>query len=193
LKTSIRQVNGNWQQGLVLDKHSVSSTFTGHSESGRPQFDTLRTEVGEATYQLKYRSDWSKAKMLAQQLADSIYSQFLNVGFLVPMPASNPRVRQPVTEVARALSGIVQVPIFENLLLKTHNGPSLKDLSAKEDKVAALAGSFSINDEISNDGKWNVLLIDDLFHTGASAEAACTALASYRKVGQIYFAALTWR
>jgi predicted amidophosphoribosyltransferase len=193
LKTSIHPVAGNWHQGLVLDKHTVSSTFTGHSESGRPQFETIRTEVGEATFQLKYRSDWSKVQVLAQQLADSIYPQLSNVGFVVPMPASNPRTRQPVTEVARALAGLAHVPIFENLLLKTHNGQSLKDLNTKEEKVAALAGSFSLNDEISNDGKWNVLLIDDLFHTGASAEAACAVLASYRKVDRIYFAALTWR
>ncbi len=193
LKSSIRKINGNWHTGLVLDKHTVSSTFTGYSESGRKQFDTVRTEIGEATFRLKYRSDWSQVPTLAQALADSACPKFENVGLVVPMPASNFRDRQPVNEVTRALAKLIGVPVFENLLLKTHNGQSLKDLQTKEEKIAALAGSFSINDEISNDGKWHVLLIDDLYHTGASAEAACAALTSYQKVDRIYFAALTWR
>src|SRR6267378_5471045 len=193
MKIAIRQAAGNWHRGLVLDKHSVSSTFIGHTESGRSKFDTIRTEVGEATYQLKYRGDWSKVQPLAQQLADSIYPKFHEVGLIVPMPASNPRARQPVTEVARALGKIVETPVFEALLLKTANGKALKDLTTKDDKIAALANSFSIQDEISGEGPWNVLLVDDLFHTGASAEAACAALASYRKIARIYFAALTWR
>jgi predicted amidophosphoribosyltransferase len=193
VKTSIRKVTGYWHEGLVLDKHTISSTFTGYSESGRKQYDTVRTEVGEATFQLKYRDDWSKVQVLAEQLAHSVYPRFSSIGLIVPMPASNHRIRQPVYEVARALSEIVKVPVFENLLLKTYNGQSLKDLNTKAEKIAALNGSFSINDEITNEGKWNVLLIDDLFHTGASAEAACTALASYRKIERIYFGALTWR
>ena len=95
--------------------------------------------------------------------------------------------------MARALGKIVETPVFEALLLKTANGKALKDLTTKDDKIAALANSFSIQDEISGEGRWNVLLVDDLFHTGASAEAACAALASYRKIARIYFAALTWR
>jgi predicted amidophosphoribosyltransferase len=77
------------------------------------------------------------------------------------MPASNPRARQPVTEVARALGKIVETPVFEALLLKTANGKTLKDLTTKDDKIAALANSFSIQDEISGEGPWNVLLVDD--------------------------------
>lgn len=193
LKISIREISGNWHSGLVLDKHTISSTFTGYSESGRKQFDTLRTEVGEATFRLKYRSDWSQVPTLAQTLANLACPRFETIGFVVPMPASNHRDRQPVNEVTRALAKMIGAPVFENLLLKTHNGQSLKDLQTKDEKIAALAGSFSINDEISNEGRWHVLLIDDLYHTGASAEAACAALASYRKVDRIYFAALTWR
>jgi predicted amidophosphoribosyltransferase len=59
--------------------------------------------------------------------------------------------------------------------------------------MEAIGNGFSVNDEITNVGKWNVLLVDDLFHTGASMEAACNALRAYPKVGKIYVAALTWR
>lgn len=112
---------------------------------------------------------------------------------VIPMAASSVRARQPVSEIAHALARIVGRPCFDNLLVKTPNGKSLKDLNTKEEKVEALEGTLSVNEIITNEGQWNVLLIDDLYHTGASSEAACSVLRSYSKVGRIYVAALTWR
>ena len=109
------------------------------------------------------------------------------------MPASKSRPRQPVTEVAEALGRVVQKPVVLDLLRKLGNGTSLKDLRSKEEKVEAIGDSFSINDRIRGDGPWNVLVVDDLFDTGASMEAACKVLRAYKKVKYIYVAALTWK
>jgi predicted amidophosphoribosyltransferase len=98
-----------------------------------------------------------------------------------------------VTEIAQALGQIVQKPCFENILIKTPNGKSLKDLSTKVEKTEALEGTLSFADEIKNEGRWNALLVDDLYHTGASIEAACRILRSYPKIEKIYVATLTWR
>jgi len=57
MKVSLKQINGPWDQGWVLDKHMVSSTFLGNDDRGHPCFDNQRTEIGEATYQLKYQKD----------------------------------------------------------------------------------------------------------------------------------------
>lgn len=78
-------------------------------------------------------------------------------------------------------------------MLKAANGTSLKNLNTKKEKVEAIGNSFSVNDAITNNGKWNVLVVDDLFHTGASMEAACNVLRTYSKVRNIYVAALTWK
>jgi predicted amidophosphoribosyltransferase len=193
LKVSLKQVWGMWDEGWVLDKHSASSVYTGDDVYGRPQFNTTRTEVGEATFQLKYRNDWTQAKPLAQALAENIYPKLSQVGFIVPMPASSQRARQPVTEVTNELGALLKIPSFSNMLIKAKNGKSLKDLNTKDEKIDAIGNSFNVNDEISSDGRWNVLVVDDLFHTGASMEAACKVLRTYHKVGKIYIAALTWR
>lgn len=193
LKVALREISGPWDQGWVLDKHTLKSTYRGDDAQGHPQFDTVRSEAGEATFLLKYRSRWDQVPVLAQALAEHIYPKLEAVGFIVPMPASKSRARQPVTEVGRALGQMKTTPVFENLLLKAATGKLLKDLTTKEEKVAALRGTFSIHDEISNAGKWNVLLIDDLFDTGASMEEACKALRNYAKVRSIYVAALTWK
>ena len=90
----------------------------------------------------------------------------------------------------------INVPVFENILVKaaeSGGGQQLKDMTDKEQKKAALVGRFTINDNISNTRSWNVLLLDDLFDTGASMEVACAALRTYAKIKNIYVAALTWK
>ncbi|TRZ57851.1 MAG: ComF family protein [Rhodocyclaceae bacterium] len=193
MKVSLREIRGSWDQGWALDKHMAKSTYLGDDQYGHARFDNVRTEVGEATYQLKYQKDWNQTIPLAQAVADNIYPKLKSVGFIVPMPASNMRKRQPVTEVSEALGEMVGTPVFSDLLRKAKNGKSLKDLHTKDEKTEAIGDSFSVNDEIGDDGQWNVLVVDDLFHTGASMEAACKVLRAYPKVRKIYVAALTWR
>jgi predicted amidophosphoribosyltransferase len=193
LKVSLREIRGPWNEGWVLDKHSVSSQCVGHNAQGHPVFETTRTEVGEATFQLKYRSNWGNTKPLAQAIAENICPKLAQIGFIVPMPATNARNRQPVTEIANELGALLGIPVFDSVLVKAPNGNSLKNLNSKEEKIDAIGDSLSINDVIQGDGPWNVLVIDDLFHTGASMEAACKVLRAYSKVRRIYVAVLTWR
>lgn len=193
MKVSLRQIQGLWDDGWVLDKHTLHSQYMGDDAYGHPRFETTRTEVGEATYQLKYQHDWNQVQPLAQAIADHIFPKLANVGFILPMPASTVRPRQPVAGVASALGNIVNKPVFLDTLRKASNGKSLKDLNTKEEKMAAIGDSITVNNEITNEGTWNVLVVDDLYHTGASMEAACKVLRAYSKVKKIYVAALTWR
>jgi len=196
MKVNVKQIYGNWDLGFALDKHKISSTFTGNNEWGRPTFDTLRTEAGEATFQLKYRQDWTQAAVLAKAVQVSILPRLGKVGIIIPMAASTERPRQPVSEVASELSKLIGEPSFDNLLLKAKGGKSLKDLTTKQEKLDQIAqAGFSIAcpDPIGNEGRWNVLLLDDLFDTGASTESAVTALRTHPKLGQIFVAALTWK
>lgn len=191
VKVALKEIHGAWDMGWVLDKHVLSSSYIGDNQWGHPQFDTKRSEAGEASYQLKYRGDWHQVEPLAQALATHIFPKCGTVGFIVPMPASKARQRQPVTEIALALGRLVKTPVFESLA-KAPGGPALKDLQTKEAKLEALTHRITVVDRI-NDGQWNVLLVDDLYDSGASMEAACNALRGYHKVNKIYVAALTWK
>lgn len=193
MKINIRKIDGNWDAGYVLDKHTLRSDIVGQNNYGHPVWDTARSEAGEALFRLKYRGDFNMVEPIAAELARSIYPLFDSVGLIVPMPASNHRNRQPVAEIAEALGRIVQKPVFDELLSKTTNGQQLKDMVTKAEKQAALANSFTLHQGISTEGCWNALLVDDLYHTGASMEAACAALRSYTKIGHVFVAAVTWR
>lgn len=50
MNINLKQLVGNWDKGFALDKHVVSSIFIGYNEAGYPQYETLRTEVGEALF-----------------------------------------------------------------------------------------------------------------------------------------------
>jgi predicted amidophosphoribosyltransferase len=196
MKTAIKQLNGNWDLGYALDKHVLSSIYLGDDEHGHPRFDNTRSEAGEALFRLKYRADWAQVPPIALQLKETLVPLLQNVGLIIPMPASTERPRQPVTEIARELGRLMNVPVFENLVSKAAGpagAPALKNLTTKDEKVAALAGRFTINSIITNEGKWNALVLDDLFDTGASMEAVGAALRTYPKIDKVYAAAITWK
>jgi len=52
-----KEIKGTWDQGYVLDVHTISSTMIGHNEFGHPEFDTVRSQMGELVYRLKYKGD----------------------------------------------------------------------------------------------------------------------------------------
>jgi predicted amidophosphoribosyltransferase len=196
MENQIKKITGNWDAGLVLDKHTRSSIFLGYDERGNTRFETKRSEVGEALFQLKYRGDFNKVEALAKEIATHIAPQFAKIGFIVPMPPSRHRPRQPVTEIAKSLSQTLQVPMFDNILVRVPPNPDqkpAKDLVGKEAKVEAMKDRFGLQQNIANEGKWNVLLVYDLYDTGASMEAATAKLREYKKVGNVYVAALTWK
>lgn len=189
----LKRIYGNWDLGYALDKHTISRTQTGVNSSGYPVYDTKRTDAGQALFQLKYRSDRAQVQPLAAQMCASICAPyFADTGFVVPMPASKVRTHQPVYELAEEIGRILNKPVFNTLLTKTPTGQALKDLGSKEDRAKALAGKIALHDGITNEGVWNVLLVDDRYETGASLEAACAVLRTYRKVGKIYVATATW-
>ena len=196
MEVQVKKIQGSWDLGYVLHKLTISSVYLGVDEWGHNRFDNTRSEPGEALYQLKYQSDWSQVEPLAAQIKETLLPLFGKIGLIIPMPASTVRARQPVNELAYALGKLMDTPVFDGMIVKAPapvGSPALKNLHNRAEKDAALAGRFTINDAITNDGHWNALLLDDLFDTGATMDAVCKALRTYKKINQIYAAAITWK
>jgi len=190
MEVNVQRINGNWDLGYSLDKHVLSSTYIGDNQWGHPEFDTTRSEVGEALYQLKYRSDFNQVTSIANQLSTSLSQYFSSACLVIPMPPSKQRARQPVVEIARALASNMGIPCYENLLLKNQDTPQMKDIEDREEKVETLVQAFAINDSLG-EGQYDVLIIDDLYDSGSSLEAATRVLREYGKIRNIYVATAT--
>lgn len=194
MRVRLRAIEGEWDDGYALAKHTLSSVYLGDDEFGHARFDTTRSDPGEALYLLKYGSDWTRARPLAFAIAQHIVPQFDRVDIIVPMPASTARKRQPVTEIATQLGRLIMKPVETALLIASvpAGSPKLKDLRTREAKDAALEGRLSVADVLAGEERRNVLLIDDLFDSGATMDAAARALRGYAKIGSVYAAAVTW-
>ena len=196
MQVQVRKLEGSWDLGYALHKHTLSSVYLGDDEYGHPRFDTTRSEPGEALYQLKYRADWSQVQPLAAQVQQSLLPLFGKIGLIIPMPASTVRARQPVNEIANELGKLTKTPVFDDIIVKApapEGSSQLKNLHGREAKDAALEGRFSINPSITNEGCWNALVIDDLFDTGATMDAVCKTLRTYKKINHVYAASITWK
>ena len=191
MKVNIQEIKGNWKLGFVLDKHVDHSEFLGTDQFGHDQFDTVRTEVGESIFQLKYRNDLSQIDILSSTFVENLGDFFKSIEFVVPMPASKKRTVQPLTQLAEAVAKKLGKPFFQNILVKNIATSLMKDLATKEDKKKILKKALSINDEITNTGKWDVLIIDDLYSSGASLGVATDVLKTYNKVNDIYVGAFS--
>lgn len=196
MQVQVRKLKGSWDLGYALHKHTLSSVYLGDDQYGHPRFETTRSEPGESLYQLKYRGDWAQVGPLAAQVRTTLLPLFKKVGLIIPMPASTMRARQPVDEIARELGRLTSIPVFDDIVVKApaeQGSPQLKNMSTREEKDAALKGKFSINASIENEGCWNALLLDDLFDTGATMDAVCKTLRTYKKINRVYAAAITWK
>ena len=58
--------DGKRAKGYALDVHTIQSRLTGADEFGHLTFENERSPMGEALYQLKYRSDKGKANEIAE-------------------------------------------------------------------------------------------------------------------------------
>lgn len=182
-----------WDHAVSLDKHIVKSVPIGPNAQGYMQFDTERTLIGEEVFRLKYRSDFTKVDSLAQAVIEALQDDmFPKIHVVVPMPASKKRAQQPVYEVAKKVAQILGVFYTEDVLVKIKSTGVMKDLESYGERVDALKGCFEARARL-NAGPWNILVIDDLYDTGASLEAACTELRKYTNIKSISIVALTRR
>jgi predicted amidophosphoribosyltransferase len=117
------KIYGNWEEGYVLDYHTLSSEFIGYNASGKPKFDAVRTELGELVYQIKYRGKKEKLNELL-----SIIKSFLDgwniknkIDLILPVPPSNhDRIYQPVFELANLVGNYLDKPVDNTALIKKH-------------------------------------------------------------------------
>lgn len=181
-----RRFSGPWKVGYSLAPHTVSSEFLGYNEQGHPKFDTVRSDIGEQLYRLKYQGDSSAIPKLARVAAEFVASKSFPVDLVVALPPSKKRAVQPVSAIAETVAKALNVQYDAKGLRKLQETPELKSLDDVNERRKALAGAFKAGDVEGH----TVLLFDDLYRSGASMEeAAATLLAAGAKA--VYALALT--
>lgn len=166
-------LEGNWKSGKAFDLHTVASTHLGTDEFGHDRWETTRSEMGELVYQLKYRFDQAAvAKIIA--LLDTI-SGIEKFDFILPIPATNKtRPIKPVELIAVALGTKRGVTVVTDAL--TNNGSEeLKGITDPVARDELLKQALQLSGAARFKGK-KVLLVDDLYRSGATLRIATDLL-----------------
>lgn len=183
------RIPGRWREGYVLDFHTVSSTYLGYDEYGHAIFETIRSDVGELLYRLKYRSDDAVIDELAETLADFLRSWNPGVTVLIPVPPSRARSQQPVNLIAKALAVKIGVTLAPIGVARVKEMPELKNVYAYDERLRLLEGAHRVEPSVVR-GQ-TVLLFDDLYRSGATMNAITAALYDEGEVKDVYALAVT--
>jgi predicted amidophosphoribosyltransferase len=190
IKINPRKLKGPWVEGFALDFETTGSRFLGYNAYGHPVFETQRPPIGELLYRLKNRGDATAVEPIVEAARDFLTSWNPKVDAIVPVPPSNTaRKRQPVREVAAALSNATNIPLCESCLSKVKSTSQLKNIFDYSKRAEILASAFAV-DVGKTRGK-RLLLFDDLFRSGATAGAITRLLTDAGGASAVYLLTLT--
>ncbi|WP_348826927.1 phosphoribosyltransferase family protein [Halomonas sp. RT37] len=168
-----QKIEGRWQSGVALDFHTTSSTPIGYNEYGHMQFDTVRPEIAELLYQLKYQGRQDAAAGIIEAAAAFLASYRDKFDILVPVPPSSARAVQPVIVLARGIGTAANLPVVE-CITTTRETTQLKGVTDPERRKELVDGLYTV-DASQTSGR-NVLLFDDLFRSGTTMNAITDVL-----------------
>lgn len=179
------RIYSDFYSGFALDYHTISSML---NQDGT--FNTLRTKLGELLYQLKYQSNISVIKNIAEIASEFIQNEFHNVDIIIPVPPSNTaRNFQPVIELSKAIGSITQTTVDVRYLVKFENTTPLKNVDDNETRKSILKNAFSLIDKRYKNK--TILLLDDLYRSGETLNAVAKVLKEQGEVGDIYVLTIT--
>ncbi|GAB2179497.1 ComF family protein [Dongia sp. agr-C8] len=182
-------LEGNWHSGKAFDLHTVSSTHLGTDEFGHDRFENTRSEMGELVYQLKYKHDQSTVSRIVK-LLDQI-GNIEGFDFLVPIPATNKnRPIKPVELITVALGKRRGVPVVCDCLQNSGN-EELKGITDPVARNELLEAAFKLNPMGAKFQGKKILLVDDLYRSGATLHVATDLFYERGKAGRVSVLTMT--
>jgi predicted amidophosphoribosyltransferase len=188
MQLSPKQVHGNWDDGFTLDTHIQSSQFTGYNDYGHPQFDTVRTELGELLYRLKYKGDLSAVAPIAEAAVDFLRQWNPGIDSIVPAPPSRTRLIQPLFQIADEIGSILNLPVDKGSVRKIKETPELKNVEYAK-RFESLSGAYAVDEDALRGRR--ILLLDDLYQSGATLNATACLLKGAGGAIAVFALALT--
>ena len=154
-------------------------------EKGKWNFSRARSVfcyrdcVTELVMRLKYNAEGDVAKFIAPFLEELCIKHNMQADVIIPVPLASKREKQrgynQAKLIANELSKILQVPVLDNILVRVKHTEAQKKMTPKE-REENLRGAFEIKPPYSAIKGKRVLLVDDVFTTGATANECARIL-----------------
>lgn len=159
-----RQLKGSWLAGWALDFHS---RFVGDQQ--------IRGVIGDLVFRYKYGGQRELVNKLAGYWAELLegHPEIPDLDGVIPVPPSMQREFDPVSHLAQALAARLGIPADLATLIKTRQTQPQKELKSLTAKQANVAGAFALQGHVAGQ---NLLLVDDLYDSGATLNEAARTL-----------------
>ncbi len=137
--------------------------------------------VKQLVWRLKYDRRTTAAEPLAKILLAHLATLTLNLAdyAIIPMPLHPRRERErgfnQSALIGKKIADALNLPLFDNLLLRTRPTPPQAEAKSKEMRRVNVAGAFRVALPESLKDQ-NLILLDDVFTTGATINEAVAEL-----------------
>lgn len=187
-KEKIKFITGNLCPvcGTTFSNSPAESHLCGNCLKNKPYFSCARavfsyeTIILEVIHQFKYGNNISVGARLASLMADFSFPdvEFTDYSLIMPVPLHIKRLRERGFNqsliLARALAKKWLIPL-DFSLLKRHKSTLTQTGLHKTERKQNIKGAFEVSDKNKIAGK-NVLLIDDVYTTGATINECAKTL-----------------
>jgi len=157
---------GPWLRGFALGMHSQDSN------------DGALTTAGDTLDRFKYRGQRSLVRVIASAMAQAMRGmpEYRGVQTVVHVPSVPRRASvEPALDLAKALSKGLRVPCLPRFIARTRAVKPQKDITSWAEKQDNVRGAFRVRRPEFVRGR-QVLLVDDVYDSGATLEEAYRAL-----------------
>lgn len=178
-------IEGNWKEGYTLDYFMLKSNYQGEDIFGYPIFDVEYSEIGKAMNELKYHKEYGKAIEIADVATKFIKEEWKiadKIDGIIATPPTFQREIQPLFQIVKHLGENLNKPISLDFFRKL-SSEEIKKLPI-EKKMELFKNSISKERKLTKRG--SILLVDDIFSTGATLKNLCELLKEDIYVDNIY-------
>ena len=183
-----KKIPGRWRGGYALDVHTVSSSYLGDDEFGHSRFETIRSEMGELLYKLKFGRDQTVVPVIADALEKFVKDWNPGIDVIVPVPPSSERTFQPVIVLGDELEHRLGIAVVK-CIKKVKDTPQLKNVADLDERLRILEGVHEV-DSAGIRGK-RILLFDDLYRSGATMNAITDILYDHGGAAEVFALTVT--
>ena len=160
-------IEGKWKEGYTLDYFMLKSNYRGEDIFGYPIFDVEYTEIGKAMNELKYHKEYGRAIDIAEVATKFIKDEWKiadKIDGIIATPPTFKREIQPLFQIVKHLGENLNKPISLDFFRKL-SADEIKKLSI-EKKMELFKNSISKERKLTKRG--SILIVDDIFSTGAT-------------------------